>query len=212
MSELAARDRLKKQSWAAPGSAHDVLMGVLKVLLPAVIGLLLAYLAMAPLTRTQDISFILDKNKVALAKERMRVQAARYRGQDTKGRTFSIAAQSAVQATSRDPLVEIRGMAAEIQLDDGPATLHANRGRYNLETEKVGVVGPIVFTAPDGYRLETRDVVADLNQRTMQSRTKVDGRMPLGVFSADQLDAKLESREVVLTGNARLHIIQGALR
>jgi len=212
MSELAARDRMRKQSWAAPGGAHDHLMSGLKIFFPALIGLLLAYLAMAPLTRTQDISFILDKNKVALAKERMRVQAARYRGQDTKGRTFSIAAQSAVQATSRDPLVEIRGMAAEIQLDDGPATLHANRGRYNLETEKVGVVGPIVFTAPDGYRLETRDVVADLNQRTMQSRTKVDGRMPLGMFSADQLDAKLESREVVLTGNARLHIIQGALR
>jgi lipopolysaccharide export system protein LptC len=212
MSELAARDRVRKQSWAAPGSAHDVLMSALKLLLPALIGILLAYLAMAPLTRTQDISFILDKNKVALAKERMRVQAAQYRGQDAKGRAFRIAAQSAVQSTSRDPIVDIRGMSAEIQLDEGPATLHADRGRYNIETEKVAIVGPILFAASDGYRLETRDVVADLNQRTMQSRTKVEGRMPLGNFSANQLDADLNSREVTLTGNARLHIIQGALR
>jgi lipopolysaccharide export system protein LptC len=36
--------------------------------------------------------------------------------------------------------------------------------------------------------------------------------MPLGNFSANQLDADLNSREVTLTGNARLHIIQGALR
>ena len=212
MSELAARDRLRKQGWAAPGGAHDHLMSALKLVLPAMIGLLMAYLAMAPLARTQDISFILDKNKVAVAKERMRVQSAQYRGEDSKGRSFRIAAQSAVQATSRDPIVDIHGMSAEIQLEDGPAELRADRGRYNIETEKVGVIGPILFTAPDGYRLQTHDVVADLNQRAMQSRGRVDGLMPLGQFSADRLEADLGSRQVTLTGNARLHIVQGALR
>jgi lipopolysaccharide export system protein LptC len=212
MSEIAARDRLRKQGWAAPGAAHDHLMNALKIALPALIGVLMAYLAMAPLARTQDISFILDKNKVALAKERMRVQSAEYRGEDSKGRAFRIAAQSAVQATSRDPIVDIRGMSAEIALDDGPAALRADRGRYNIETEKVGVIGPILFTAPDGYRLTTHDVVADLSRRTMQSRGRVDGTMPLGQFSADHLDADLASRVVTLTGNARLHIVQGAIR
>ena len=72
MSELAERERVRKQGWAAPGGTHDVLVRFLKVALPAAIGVLLAYLALAPLSKTQEISFILDKNKVEVAKERIR--------------------------------------------------------------------------------------------------------------------------------------------
>jgi lipopolysaccharide export system protein LptC len=36
--------------------------------------------------------------------------------------------------------------------------------------------------------------------------------MPLGHFSADQMHVDMPSRRVVLTGRARLHIVQGALR
>jgi lipopolysaccharide export system protein LptC len=212
MSELALRERLRKQGWAAPGGAHDQLIRLLKIGLPVVIGLLMAYLAMAPLARTEDISFILDKNKVEVAKERMRIQAASYRGEDNKGRPFTIAAQSAVQSTSHDPTVDIRGMAAEILLDEGPAMLRAQTGRYNLQNETVEVIGPILFTGPEDYRLLTRDVVADLNARTLESHNRVEGTMRLGNFSADKLQASLADRTVTLTGNARLHIVQRSLR
>jgi lipopolysaccharide export system protein LptC len=208
MSELAARERLKKQGWAAPGSPHDVVIGTLKIALPAIVGVLIAYLAMAPLTRGKDISFILDKNKVEVAKERLRVQAAQYRGQDDNGRPFTIAARQAVQRTSREPVVDINGMAARIMLDDGPAALRADNGRYNVETQQVAVIGPILFTAAEGYRLTTRDVTVDLDQQRLASRGRVDGTMPLGRFSADRLLANLPSRTVTLSGNARLHIVQ----
>ncbi|HEV2746670.1 MAG TPA: LPS export ABC transporter periplasmic protein LptC [Allosphingosinicella sp.] len=212
MSELAERERIRKQGWAAPGGAHDHLVRLLKLALPITIGVLMAYLALAPLSKGRDISFILDKNKVEVARERMRIQAARYRGQDNLGRPFTIDARSAVQATSRDPIVNVLGMEARIALEGGPATLTAQRGRYNLESEKVEVIGPILFTAADGYRLETRDVAVDLNTRTMASHGRVDGQLPLGSFSADRMVASLPDRQVTLTGRARLHIEQGGLR
>ncbi len=212
MSEAAVRERLKKQGWAAPGSVHDALMRFLKLALPALIGMLLAYLALAPLRKGPEISFILDNTKVDFAQERMRVQAARYRGQDDKGRPFTIDAASAVQATSRDPIVDIMTMSAGIQLDRGPATLRADRARYNMEDEKLNVIGPILLTAADGYKLQTSDVFVDLNQRRMQSRGAVQGQMPLGRFSADRMTADLPTRDVVLDGRARLHIVQGGLR
>src|SRR5687768_13170988 len=112
MSDVAVLERRKKQSWAAPGGFHDRLMAILKIALPALIGILLSYLAVAPLTRSQEISFILDKTKVDVASERMRVQTARYQGRDNRGRPFTISARSAVQATSRDPLVHISGTRA----------------------------------------------------------------------------------------------------
>jgi lipopolysaccharide export system protein LptC len=212
MSEQAARERVRKQGWAAPGGLHDAVMRLLKIVLPTSIGVLLAYLALAPLQKGRDISFILDKNKVDVAQERMRVDSARYRGQDNKGRSFTIDASSAVQETSQDPIVEILGMAAEIGLDNGPATLRADRGRYDMEAQSVDIVGPIQFTAADGYRLMTRDVTVDLNDQTLKSNGTVEGQMPLGRFTADKLEADLPERQVVLTGRARLHIRQGGLR
>lgn len=208
MSELANQERFRKQNWAAPGGYHDFVIRFLKVALPAAIGVLMAFLAMAPLAKTHDISFILDKSKVDVARERMRVQAARYTGRDSQGRPFTIAAGSAVQSTSRDPIVDIRQMMAKIMLTDGPAALHAQRGRYNLETEKIAVIGPILFTGPEGYRLVTRDVSVDMDRRTLASQGRVEGSMPLGRFSADQLQANLAARSVTLDGNARLHIVQ----
>jgi lipopolysaccharide export system protein LptC len=209
MSEAAMQSAQVKHRWAAPGGAHDAVVRLLKIALPSLIGVLVAYLAMAPLSRTQEISFILDKSKVEVAKERMRVQAAEYRGQDNRGRPFSIAARSAVQPTSQQPLVDINGVTARIDLADGPAALRALKGQYNLETQQMAVMGPILFTGPDGYRLATSDVTVDLNERTLASRGDVEGTMPLGRFTADQLQADLAARRVVLTGNARLHIVQG---
>ena len=212
MSEAAVQERQRKQGWAAPGGIHDFIVRFLKVALPASIGVLLAYLALAPLQKGQEISFILDKSKVDVAKERMRVQAARYRGLDDKGRLFTLDAASAVQASSSDPIVDITGMAARIGLESGPATIRADKGRYNMEAERVDVVGPILFQGSDGYRLQTRDVAVDLNTRRLESRGRVQGRMPLGNFSADKMVADLPEKEVVLAGNVRLHIRQGAIR
>lgn len=212
MSELADRTRIEKRVWAAPGGFHDHFIQLLKIALPVSIGLLAAYLVLAPLSKGREISFILDKDKVDVARERMRVEAARYRGQDDAGRPFTIAARSAVQATSTDPIVNIEGMTAELRLEDGPARIAAERGRYDLERETVDVPGPILFTAPDGYRLRTRDVTVHLDNRTLRGDNGVQGQMPLGSFSAETMRVDIADRRVVLSGRARLHIVQGGLR
>jgi lipopolysaccharide export system protein LptC len=211
MSEAALPAR-GRNSWAKPGSFHDWLIGFLKIALPAAVGVLLAYLALAPLSKGPEVSFLLDKNRVETAREHLRVQSAQYRGQDAYGRPFLLSAQSAIQARAADPVVDISDMAAQIGLDSGPARIEADRARYDLTAQQVDVAGPILFTAGDGYRLRTRDVLVDLNQRTLQSRAPVEGEMRLGNFRGDRFRADLNSREVVLEGRARLHIVQGALR
>jgi lipopolysaccharide export system protein LptC len=212
MSELARDRRAAKRGWAAPGGAHDWLMRFLKVILPAGVGLLLAYLLLSPLSKEKEISFLLDKNKVDVARERMKMQSAEYRGLDNEGRPFTIQAAQAVQAKSSVPIVDIGGMAARIQMKDGPATITADRARYHMETQTVDVLGPILFTAADGYRLETRDVALDLNNQVAVSGGGVEGRMRLGRFTAGGMSVDLPQRRVVLTGRPRLHIEQGALR
>jgi len=212
MSEAAARERAGKQRWAGPGSAHDKIVRWSKIILPSAVGALIAILALAPLDRKGDVSFILDKKKVATAPERMRVETARYIGSDNKGQKFEITATRAVQKSSDVPIVDIQGMFARLAMAQGPLMIAANNGRYDLDQQKMDVSGPVRLVGPDGYRLETRDVTVDLKQKQMASAGPVSGQMRLGQFQAGRLRADLDQRKVVLDGGTRLKIVQGAVR
>lgn len=212
MSELADKARTERQLWAASGSSHDRVIAILRLVLPAAIVLLVILLALAPLTVGRDISFVLSKDRVDLARERMRVSAATYRGQDSKGQPFVLNAASAVQVSSRDPVVRMEKLAAQIQLRDGPARVDAGLGRYDMDEEKVAIDGPVRFRSADGYRIDTSDVDIDLKTRTARSKGAVTGSMNVGTFSGDHFTADLDERVVVIEGRARLHIRQGQAR
>jgi lipopolysaccharide export system protein LptC len=207
MSGVARAARTQRQNWAAPGSSHDRLIGVLQVGLPMGIGVLTAFLVMAPLFMGGDVSFVLDKNKVEVARERMKIEAAQYRGQDTNGRAFTLDAASAIQRSSAEPVVQLGTLLGSIELKDGPAELKADTGRYDMRADQVKVDGPINFTAADGYKLDTRDATVDLKSRKLNSTGAVTGRTPMGNFSANHMSADLEGRTVRLEGNARLRIV-----
>ena len=205
----AGRAISPRQRWAAPGGRHDWTVRFSRIILPSGIGVLAAILILAPLSTRGDISFVLAKDTVAFAKERMRLTAAVYRGEDSKGQPFVLRAGSAVQISSLDPVVRLGDLSANIALADGPATLVADAGRYDMNRETLNIDGPISFTAADGYRLDTRDVAVGLKTRKLASGGPVSGRLPIGTFTADLINADLESRIVVLDGRVRLHIIQG---
>lgn len=212
MSEAPAPAARPKRGWAAPGGLHDWLMRFLKIVLPVAVVGLLGYLLVSPLSKQKEISFLLDKNKVDVARERLKTQSAEYRGVDGKGRPFTLHADEAVQAKSSEPVVDITGMDARITLSEGPATLTAERGRYDMDKQKVDVLGPILFTASDGYSLNTRDVAIDLKEQVLTGNGGVSGQMRLGRFTAQSMIVDLPERRVVLKGRVRLHINQGALR
>ena len=81
-----------------------------------------------------------------------------------------------------------------------------------MDAEQVHIDGPIRFTGPNGYRLDTSDAVADLKARTLRSGGAATGSARQGRFSGNRLSADLEKRTVRLDGNARLRIYPGAVR
>ena len=212
MTAEATRERQIKQTWATPGSAHDRLIRWSKVLLPSAVGVVVAFLAFAPLERKGDVSFILDKKKVESAQERMRAEQARYVGSDNKGQQFVVTANNALQRSSDVPIVDIHGMHAQIAQPQGPLNMTANQARYNLDTQRMAVDGPVQVAGGDGYRLATSNVLVDLKEQQLASQGPVSGQMRLGQFQAKQMKADLRARTVVLEGGGRLKIVQGAVR
>ena len=191
-----------KQRWAEPGSGHDQIVRWSKIVLPSAVGVLLAILMLAPL----------DKKKVQTAPESMRVESARYTGTDDKGQMFEMVANRAIQPSSNTPLVDIRGMSARLDQQRGPVLIAADRGRYNVDTQRVAIDGPVKVAGADGFRLNTSNVMVDLKQRQLASQGPAQGAMRLGQFKANRISADLDEHKVVLDGGVRLKIVQGAVR
>jgi lipopolysaccharide export system protein LptC len=211
MSEAALRERAVKRHWAEPGSRHDSVIRIAKYALPVLGFLLLVMLVVSPFDRKGDVSFILDKKEVDKAGERMKIESARYAGEDNQGNRFVITADNAIQPSSDAPIVNIEGMQARLDLQQGAVAMAALKGTYDLDRKLVAVVGPIHVAGPDGYSLRTRDVKVDFATKMMTSDGPVSGTMRLGEFSAGRMSTDLDSRTVRLDGGVRLKIRQGAV-
>lgn len=183
----------------------------MRVGLPSTIGILVAILAFSPFTGTQELSFVLNKDEVNLSRERMRLIEAFYRGEDSKGRPFSLRAGSAVQKTSSEPVLNMTALSARILLNDGPASILAQSGSYNLNRETMRVTGPLAVNSPD-YNMVASNVELSLKTKSLQSFGPVSGRTKVGTFRADRLSANLETRVVRLDGGVHLRINQNAVK
>jgi lipopolysaccharide export system protein LptC len=211
MSAQADLERNYRQRWALPGGRHDRLIRAMRVVLPSIIGLLVAILAFSPFTGQQELSFVLNKDEVNLSRERLRVVEALYRGEDSKGRPFSLRAGSAVQKTSAQPILDMTSLSGRISLQDGPASIIAQRGSYDLGKETMRVTGPLAVESP-GYGMVVSNVELSLKDRTMQSFGPVSGRTKVGTFHAGRLRADLDTRIIRLDGGVRLRIDQNAIK
>ena len=211
-TQEAKQLRSRRQHFAAPGGSHDRLVGFLAKFLPMAVGVVAALMVITPLSPRGEISFLLDRNEVAVIEERLRVDNALYRGQDAKGRPFSLTAGEAVQKSSVEGIVRMDDLVARLLMREGPARVEAPGGQYDLNEEVVAVDGAMRMEAADGYRMRASGVSLDLKDKTLEGAGGVEGAVPAGTFRADRLDADLDERRITLSGNARLRMEPGKLR
>ena len=167
---------------------------------------------MWPLTSAREFSFLLSKDKVAMAGDRLRLDNAVYRGQTGKGQPFTIRAGGAVQHSSSVPIVELRSLDAVLQMDDGPTRVTARSGRYDMDKDRLDIAGPVKVNGEAGYSLDSQGVVVSLIDRTVRTDQPVTGKLPIGTFRSDRLSGDLAGRTMVLAGRAHLHILGGSAR
>ncbi len=206
--------RSRRRHFAAPGGSHDKLIGALRKVLPAGIGAMAAVMVLVPLSPRGEVSFLLDRKKVAMTGDRIDVDRATYRGADDRGQPFQVNAQKAVQANPAIPVIGMDNLTADLQFSDGPARLTAPHGDYNFEQDKLTSKNPVTVTASDGYRMLMRNVAIDLDSRTAVGGEGggVTGTIPTGTFSAQKIVADLDGRTVALQGNARLRMVPGQMK
>jgi lipopolysaccharide export system protein LptC len=203
---MASADLTSRQRAALPGSSKDRVFGILKIALPAAAVIVLATIIAWPLVAAQEFSFLLAKDQVEMATERLRINNAVYRGETARGEAFVISAGGAVQRSSALPIVELTSLNAKLKMADGPATVTAPAGRYFIETDMLQITGPVRFDSAAGFSLDSQTVDVDLNARTVVTPYPVTGVLPIGSFRANSLSADIQGRNVVLDGGVHLRI------
>jgi lipopolysaccharide export system protein LptC len=212
MTHQADVIRDRRRAFAAPGGSHDRVVRFLAKWLPAGIGVIAAVMILSPLSQRGEVNFLLDRNKVDVTSERLRVNNATYRGLDNQSRPFTVVARNAVQKSAKVPVVLMTGLTAKIQLSDGPGEISASGGAFDQSTEQFAANGDVNFRAADGFQMVASGVTVDLRQRLLTGSDGVQGTVPSGTFSADQIVANLDERTVALEGNARLRMVPGKIR
>ena len=204
------RDR--RRAFAAPGGSHDRLVRFLAKWLPAGIGVVAAVMILSPLSQRGEVNFLLDRNKVDVTNERLRVNEATYRGIDNQNRPFTVIAGTAVQKSASVPVVEMEDLTARMLLSDGPAVLSAKGGAFDQSNDQFIATGDVTIAAADGFSMVASGVTIDMRNRLITGGEGVRGTVPAGTFSANRIVANLDERTVALEGNARLRMVPGKLR
>jgi lipopolysaccharide export system protein LptC len=211
-SVASAYDARDDARAAAPGGSRDHFVAIAKVALPGAAVALLAAILIWPLTSAREFSFLLNKDKVAMSKERLRTDTAVYRGLTTAGDPFVIRAAGAVQRSSAVPVIELMALTADLNLPGGPAQVTAPGGRYEIARDLLIVSGPVRFRGANGYALDGDEVRVSLLDRTVATDRPVSGTLPLGTFRASSLRADIDGQHVALGGGTHVHLLPHSTR
>jgi len=188
-----------------PGSPLDRRVTRLKTLFPALAGLTVVAIVIMTLAPSDELSFVLSRDRIATSPERLRAEGSAYRGLDAKGRPFVVRAAEAVQQTSATPIVELKRLSAEMKLEAGTASITAPSGRLLLDLDQVEMDGP-VKAAQAAYRVDSGTVTLDLKQNRTFSDVPLTGALPIGKFRAGGMRADVTGQTVTLIGGVHLNV------
>jgi len=188
------------------------IVAALRLILPAMVALLLAGLALWSRFGfdASSLHFAIDSIKLG-AIDPLVMTNPHFEGIDEKKQPFSVTASSASEANSKADVVDLVGPQADITLQSGAwLTMTADTGRYYRQAQKLDLLGAVNLFHDQGYELHTRNLHIDLAANRATTNTPVDGHGPSGDLKADGLDVSDGGKRVVLLGHAQVQFYDPA--
>jgi lipopolysaccharide export system protein LptA len=181
MTAEADIQRNRRQAFAAPGSPLDRMVACSRSGCRWLVGVIAALMIITPLSPRGEVSFLLDRNKVAID-ETACASTTRCTAGGRQGRPFSLLGGRGGAAQRQRPgRAHARSRRPHL-LAQGPAVLQAEAGRYDFDAETVAIDSQVTFTAADGYRMTARGVSINLRDKTLVGSNGVEGRFRPALF------------------------------
>ena len=187
---------------------HSLLVGTMKVMLPALAAGIVLVLIAWPRLVPQDRDFRLSVSDLASEEvDNLTMVNPRYRSRDEQNRPFTVVAERAVQASSGADQVELFAPQAEMTLNDGSwVTVTAAQGVYNRKSEHLQLHNGVQLFHDRGFQFETPKAEVDLKAGTAQSDAPVNGHGPEGQIEAQGFHILDNGARIIFKGKSHMTI------
>ena len=196
------------------GVGYTRFVGLMKLLLPLVAGILVALVVVWPQVEDKVKGFRLGFSGIGAGETSgQRMINARFTGSDDANRPYTITAEAAVQSPDRDDLVELEFPKADITLPDGAwLALAAQSGVFLKTRQTLELSGDVNLFHDSGYEIHTARAHIDMKRGTASGDAAVAGQGPLGTVKSEGFRLLDRGRRILFTGKARLVLFPGPPR
>ncbi|MBK1667921.1 LPS export ABC transporter periplasmic protein LptC [Rhodovibrio sodomensis] len=192
---------------------HSLLVGTLKVMLPALAAAIVLVLIAWPQLVPDKRDFRLSVSDLASEEvDNLTMVNPRYRSRDEENRPFTVVADRALQESSGASEVKLFAPQADMTLQDGSwVTVSADRGLYHRKREYLELRKDVHLFHDRGFQFQTRKADVDLQAGTAHSNTPVTGHGPEGQIDAQGFRILDKGARIILTGKSQMTIRESAL-
>ncbi len=133
------------------------------------------------------------------------MELPRIAGYTKDARAYELSAQSADQDLTRPENVELKGIAAKVELqNDAFVEMSAVRGLYNTKAEQLRLGESIVLKSSNGYEARLSDALIDMRSGQIVSDQPVEVKLLNGVLNAHRLEVAEQGAMVRFSGGVAM--------
>src|SRR5215469_949428 len=175
---------------------HSGWVRALRVAVPAMMVLVVVAAALAAWFNPLRLITLPDvAGTLGISGTRITMQLPRLSGFTRDSRAYEMTAQTADQDLTRPDAVELKGIAARVQMQDqSTVEMSAAAGLYNTKADTILLSNDVRLKSSSGYEARLTDALVDMHSGHVTSQQPVEVKLLNGVLNAKGI-------EVIDSGN-----------
>jgi lipopolysaccharide export system protein LptC len=188
---------------------HNRIVLFLKLLMPSFAVIAIALMILWPKIAEQKDKFRLGVTRPLLVSQtdNLSIVNSQFFSSDSKNQPFVLSADLAIETEPNSRIINLTKPKASILLNNGMRiNVVSDSGILYQQKNNVTLSGNCTGSSSEGHRLETEEVLIDLNNDSLIGKHKTFFHFPQGNIESDGLSVKDKGDIIKFTGNARMLI------
>jgi lipopolysaccharide export system protein LptC len=195
----------------AIAARHSRLVRVLRIAVPAVVGLAMAGVVAISIFnpfRALMKQLPIDIDNLVVSGSKITMESPHLSGFSPDQRPYELWAKTATQDLQDPDHVELNTLRAKIlQEDRSTVTLDARTGMFNTKAQLLDLRKDILLQSSTGYEARLSQALLDIGKGTVTSEEPVDVKLLNGTLTADRLRITEKGELVRFEGHVKMNLI-----
>jgi lipopolysaccharide export system protein LptC len=187
------------------GEGYTRFVMLMKITLPLIAAVLVGLVVVWPQFRDVREGFRIEIARLTHSLGGQEVSNARFTGTDSRGRPYTVIADTAAQAEGQPDVIRLEHPKADITMQGGTwIASSADVGLFHRVDQTLNLDGGVSLFHDQGFEMHSASARLDLKSGTAEGDKKVEGHGPTGTISAEGFRVLDNGARVFFTGPARL--------